>query len=216
MINFFTFYKIKMYSIILSMKKVLFFKIFMFLILNGVCFAENSCLDEISLDKYLNDFNVQEYNVKGGERIKRAGISQFQPVENNEFREGDFSFTSKSAQTTDSKYLLEGLEQRSSLNYDKKGIGFSVGTYSSYTQQNASNATRELFFTPKYNYNNHLSVELNNYLDTKGDYFTQELGLKYKPKFLKNGSVGVSGGSKYYKNSTRSDKLKFSTEFYLF
>jgi len=36
------------------------------------------------------------------------------------------------------------------------------------------------------------------------------------PKFLKSGSVGITGGSKFTKDMIRSDRVKFTTDFFLF
>jgi len=170
--------------------------------------------NEIRLEDYFNDANIQNYKVRENEYFRPSKASDILPADKN-FQEGDFSIKSSSEKTND-KYLLEGIEQKTGLNLNKKYFELETGFYNVHTRADINHSTKEVYLAPKLKYKDKVSLEATSYMDSKGDYFRQEVGLKYMPKFLKSGSVGITGGSKFTKDMIRSDRVKFTTDFFLF
>ncbi len=171
--------------------------------------------DVIFVENYFEERNSLKYNASKYKTFKPLRASEFNKKESNEYIKGNFSFNSTAGEKHD-KYLRHGVERKNTATYQNDYFKLSAGTYTFYNENNASDATNEVFFSPSIKTGKKIDLEAKSMFDIKGEYLIQDIGFTYKPNFLKNGKVGVFAGTKFYKNATRSERFNFSTDFFLF
>ena len=130
------------------------------------------------------------------------------------FEKGDFSIIGTSKKGHDTDTLVTNLRQITELKYNKKYFELSSGYQSKYQTANAENSSQSLFFNPKLKAGR-FSLAFGNWATPRSREFYQEIGLNYTSKLLKGASFNISGGTTLKEGEISSQKLRFSTDFYL-
>jgi hypothetical protein len=130
------------------------------------------------------------------------------------FKSGNFSIIGYSKKGYDTDTLVSNLRQTTELKYSKQYFELSSGYQNKYQVSNTDHSTQYLYFNPKIKMGP-FSVAFGNYAIPKSREFYQEVGLNYKSKLLKGASFNVLGGTTLKEGEISSQKLRFTTDFYL-
>lgn len=143
-----------------------------------------------------------------------VGFAQDTSAETSSIKKGNFTFSSK-YKKSQNDYMKDVLRQRSEVKYEKKFLELSGGLEAKYDNVDAKKSQKNLFVEPELKLGNGFSLGARNMFDPENSKSEHELGLKYKPKTLKNSTFGVSTGTVVRSNSENSQRVRFNTDFYL-
>ena len=160
--------------------------------------------------------NPEEHSIKKSIWKK---IDVFHLHSNNDTNEkyyenGSFSIIGSSKKGHDSDTLVSNLRQTTELKYNTKFFELSSGYQTKYQSVNAYNSTEYLFLNPKIKAGR-FSLAFGNWATPRSKEFYQEIGLNYKSKLLKGASFNIMGGTTLKEGEVSSQKLRFTTDFYL-
>lgn len=129
-------------------------------------------------------------------------------------KKGNFSISSTSRKANND-YMKEILRQRTEAKYERKIFEVTGGLETKYENHDASKNSQSLFFAPKIKFNDQFSFMLSNKTNPTGTVVEQEFGLNYRPKLFENSTFGVTGGTVFKNGVETSQKMRFSSDFFL-
>ncbi len=174
--------------------------------------------DDDKIIEYMDVINLENSNsLKFNSDIKSPITSLGAKYENpNEMKvkQGDFVFASSIVKNKND-YMQNRLKQRTEVKYQKEHFELSSGYETSYASTDASKRGQTVFLEPKLKLGNGFSLKLNNSVNPVTQRFTQELGVNYTPKTIKNSSFGVSNETTFGDNSIIKQRMNFTSNFFL-
>ena len=118
-----------------------------------------------------------------------------------------------------SDYMTKQLKTSVNANYKvNKFFDLNAGHETLYVNPNANLGSRKLYVNPKLKLSKEIYLDYTGKFNETNENIEQEVGLNFKPKFLKDSaSFGLKAGSTMNKEGeTQSQKVKFTSDFYLF
>ncbi len=140
--------------------------------------------------------------------------AKYQNPNEMQMKQGDFVFASSIIQNKND-YMQDRLKQRTELKYKKEYFELSSGYETSYASVDASKRGQTVFLEPKFKFGERFSLKLNNSVNPITQRFTQELGVNYTPKYIKNSNFGISNETTFGENSIIKQRMNFTSNFFL-
>ncbi len=138
--------------------------------------------------------------------------------ENTELRyqKGRVSLFSNSS-LEDNDYMTKDYKTRTGATLNPGGrLSLTGGMEMTYQNPDASINSKKLYLTHDLRFTDDISLTASNKFDQDTKVYENELGVKYMPKFLQNSYFKVTAGTVFDDETVKSQKLKFSTDLFLF
>lgn len=127
-------------------------------------------------------------------------------------------FTNSKTELND--YMVNDYKTTTGATLNPNGrLSLTGGMEVKYQNPDASINSKKFYVTPNLRLTENVSLTFANKFNHDSKVYENEVGLQYSPKFLKNyaeGAFGVSAGTVFDEEEIKSQKLKFTTDFYLF
>ena len=174
--------------------------------------------DEDRIIEYMDIINLEnsrapKFNSDIKSPIDSFG-AQYQNPNETRVKQGDFVFASSIIQNKND-YFQNRLKQRTELKYQKEFFELSSGYETSYASTDASKRGQAVFVEPKLKFGNRFSLKLNNSVNPVTQRFTQEFGVNYTPKYIKNSNFGISNETTFGENSIIKQRMNFTSNFFI-
>ena len=133
-----------------------------------------------------------------------------------EYKKGSISIFSGSAKSLND-YMVEDYKSTTGAVLNPEGrLSIAGGMEVTYQNPDASINSRKLYITPNLKLGDGISLTFANKFSQTSNTYEHEVGLKYSPKIFKQSSFGVTAGAVFDEESMKSQKLKFTTDLFLF
>ncbi|MBR1977400.1 hypothetical protein IKA15_03890 [bacterium] len=174
--------------------------------------------DEDKIIEYMDIINLEDslapkFNSDIKSPIGSFGAKYENPNEAR-IKQGDFVFASSIIQNKND-YFQNRLKQRTELKYQKEYFELSSGYETSYASTDASKRGQTVFIEPKLKFGKRFSLKLNNSVNPTTQRFTQEFGVSYTPKYIKNSNFGISNETTFGDNSIIKQRMNFTSNFFI-
>lgn len=117
-------------------------------------------------------------------------------------------------------YMVNDYKTNTGATLNPNGrLSLTSGMEVKYQNPDASINSKKFYITPNLKLNDEIFLTFANKFNHDSKIYENEVGIQYSPKFVKkyiDGAFGVSAGTVYDEEEIRSQKLKFTTDFYLF
>lgn len=169
--------------------------------------------DDILLE---TDFSPK-YRVNNIKKVSTYSKS-LKSSDGNDFRlqKGNFSLSSSSYSYNDSNTLVKNVRQNFGATYEKNFFSLTGGLETTYGTGISAGASRGAYITPKLKLNNRTSISFKNKINQDATKYDTLLGIDYVPKYIKNSSIWLGGGTTFRNNAVESQTLNLKTNFYIF
>ena len=174
--------------------------------------------DEDKIIEYMDVINLEnsrapKFNSEIKSPITSFGEKYTNPNETR-VKQGDFVFASSIIQNKND-YFQNRLKQRTELKYQKEHFELSSGYETNYASTDASKRGQSVFIEPKLKLGKRFSLKLNNSVNPVTQRFTQELGVNYTPKHIKNSTFGISNETIFGDNAIIKQRMNFTSNFFI-
>ncbi len=133
-----------------------------------------------------------------------------------EYKKGSVSIFSGSSKSLND-YMVEDYKATTGAVLNPEGrLSIAGGMEVVHQNPDASINSRKLYLTPSLKLGNDVSLTFANKFSQTSNTYENEVGLKYSPKVFKQGSFGITAGTVFDEESIKSQKLKFTTDLFLF
>ncbi len=156
---------------------------------------------QLNLDKSIPSIYRQSYEEeKNGIEYKRAGISFF-----------------SNSKTSLNDYMVQDYKSTTGATLNPGGrLSLTGGMEVKYQNPNASINSKNYYLNPSLRISDEISLTFANKFKHDSNIYENEVGLQYSPKFFKAGRFGISAGTVFDEDIIKSQKLKFSTDLFIF
>ncbi len=144
----------------------------------------------------------------------------YEPVSSSHeiFSEGKFSIFSQNSKEM-SDYMTTDWKSSANASYSfNKNFTLNAGQETKYVNPDASLGSRKLYVNPHFNLTDRVYLDYTGRYNQNNGNIEQEVGVNYKPKFLKNAAnFGMKASSVSNEdNGFQSGRLKFTSDLFLF
>lgn len=178
--------------------------------LQGFAFDEELFGDEIFIEPEVLKLNIEKTvpesyretnkTEKAGVEINLGGVSLFS---NSKTELNDYM-------TTDYKSTMGAV-----LN-PKGRLSVASGMEIKHQNPNASINSKKLYVSSDLRLSDDISLSFANKFNREAKTYENEFGIKYRPKFFKDGNFGITTGAVFDEEAIKSQNIKFSTDLFLF
>ena len=138
------------------------------------------------------------------------------PKQSLEYQKGGISLFSKSSKSLND-YMVEDYKSTTGATLNPGGrLSITGGMEVTYQNPDASINSKKLYLTPSLKLNKDISFTFANKFNQDSKIYENEVGLRYSPSMFKNSSFNITAGTVFDEEAIKSQKLKFSTDLFMF
>lgn len=133
-----------------------------------------------------------------------------------EYKKGGISLFSNSS-LEDNDYMTKDYKTTTGATLNPGGrLSLTGGMELTYQNPDASINSKKLYLAPSFRLSDSVSLTASNKFNQETKIYENEFGVRYSPSFFKNSSFKVTAGTVFDEAEIRSQKLKFTTDLFLF
>ncbi len=138
------------------------------------------------------------------------------PKQTLEFQKGGISLFSKSSKDLND-FMVEDYKSITGATLNPGGrLSITGGMEVKYQNPDASINSKKLYLTPSLKLNDEISFTFANKFNQDSKIYENEVGLQYSPHLFKNSTFNITAGTVFDEETVKSQKLKFSTDLFMF